>query len=172
VGYLNKKTVYLAGPIMSLNCDGKSWRGEITPKLKSFGLEVLDPTRKTTHGCSEVSDDKAKFKKLAADGDYFKLKEEFSPVARWDLRSVDKSDFIIVSFNFAIPTFGTIDEIVVASTQRKPILFHFDKSQTHLFNPWTTVRIHPNCIFNSWDDIFKLLKDVDDGNYDTKYWTL
>lgn len=172
MGYLSGKTVYLAGPMLSVNDDGTIWRNMIRPKLEDYGIIILDPTRKTSEECSEVSDDKKKFKKLAAEGDFYKLREEFMPVARWDLRSVDKSDFLIVSYDYSIPTFGTIDEITTASMQRKPILFHFDKKQLKLFNPWTTVRIHPSCIFTDWESLFKKLEDVDNGNYNKKYWTL
>ncbi len=172
MGYLQGKTVYLAGPMLSVADDGIGWRDHIRPMLEDFGLIILDPTRKTTEESCEIADDKAKFKKMAIEGDFYKLREDFSPVARWDLRSVDKSDFIIVSFNFAVPTFGTVDEIVTASMQRKPIIFHYNKSQQNLFNPWTTVRVHPSCLFTDWDDVKKYLDEVDSGNFNKKYWTL
>ena len=172
MGYLENKTVYLAGSMLSADDDGVGWRNFIRPQLEDFGLNILDPTRKTTEGCSEVADDKEKFKALAMTGDYKKLQEEFEPVARWDLRSVDKSDFLIVGYDFTIPTFGTIDEITVAAMQRKPILFHFAKSQLNRFNPWTTVRVQPEHIFNQWAAVMEHLTEVDNGNYNKKYWTL
>ena len=157
---------------MSVADDGTGWRDYIRPRLTEMGITILDPTRKTTEECVEVAADKVKFNEMSIEGDFHKLREEFSPVARWDLRSVDKSDFLIVSFNFGVPTFGTVDEITVASMQRKPILFHYDESQRHLFNPWTTVRVHPDFIFTEWDKIFAHLKEVDDGNFNRKFWTL
>lgn len=172
MGYLNEKSVYLAGSILSCKDDGIGWRVAITPKLQTYGLEILDPTRKTTEECCEVTDDKKKFKDIAKTKDFAKLKEEFMPVARWDLRSVDKSDFVIVSYDFSVPTFGTVDEITTASQQQKPILFHFDESQLDLFNPWTIVRVNPKHIFTEWDDLFNHLDEIDKGNFNRKYWTL
>ena len=172
MGYLQDKTVYLAGPMLSCSDDGKGWRDLIRPQLIDLGINILDPTRKTTAECSEVADDKTKFKELAIAGDFHALKEEFNPVARWDLRSVDKSDFLIVSYDFSIPTFGTVDEITTASMQRKPILFHYNEEQKHIFNPWTTVRVDPNNIFTKWEDVFDHLKQVDAGNFNKKLWTL
>ena len=172
MNYLNNKTVYLCGAMLSLNDCGVQWRELITPKLESYGLTVLDPTRKTTDGISEIGDDKNKFREICKKESWQELTEVFAPVARWDLRSVDKADFIIVNYDASVPSVGTWHEIVVANIQRKPILVYYRKDQLNLFNPWLSVVIKPNHFFSDWDDIFAHLDVVNSGNFNKKLWTL
>jgi hypothetical protein len=170
--YLKGKMTYLCGAMGALDDSGMGWRDMITPRLQSYGITVADPARKTTDGISEIGEDKAKFKEIIKREDWKAAKEAFWPVARWDLRSVDKSDFLILNYDALVPSVGTWDEMVVANMQKKPILFKYDRSQLDDFNIWTIVRIKPQHFFAEWDDMFEYLDGVDNGQLDTSYWTL
>lgn len=173
MGYLQDKSVYLCGAMSLATDDGIGWRDYVIPKLKSVGVDIADPTRKTTAGISEVGDDKEHFRELILEEKFDDLKDKFMPVARWDLRSVDKADFLIVCYDPNIPSVGTIDEITIANLQRKPILVKYDKTQLDKFNPWIIVRVKPENLFSSWEAMFDYLTNVDNGiDIDKDLWTL
>lgn len=172
MNYLSDKTVYLCGSIAAESDDGVGWRETITPTLNKYGLKILDPTRKTTEGVEEIGEDKDNFRRIARNEDWKELTRIFAPVARWDLRSVDKSDFIILNYDPRVPTVGTWHEVVIANIQKKPVLMKYDKTQIDKFNPWISVLIKYNNIFSEWELLFKRLTEVDNGIYDKKLWTL
>jgi len=172
MGYLNDKSVYLCGAMQMTSDDGIGWRDYITPTLKKYGLNISDPTRKQCHSAQEIGDNKELFKSLRLKQDFKQLKKVFMPVARWDLRSVDKADFLIVAYDPCIPTVGTIDEIVIANMQRKPILMKYDPKKMEQFSSWMVVRIEPEHMFPTWKKMFKYLDSIDKGNIDPDYWTL
>ena len=169
MNYLKDRVAYLCGPIKDVSDDGTSWRDSITPRLKQYGLGVLDPCKKANDK-EEIGDAKKKFKDIIMREDWKSLKEEFWPVVRWDLRSVDVSDFVIVDYNPEVSTVGSIHELVVANFEKKPILLKYNKSQLDKFNPWIGVFVKEHHFFSSWDDMFKYLDEVDAGRLDTSLW--
>jgi len=172
-GYLKNKVVYLCGPLGAVDDDGIGWRREITPHLESLGIIVDDPTKSTASGIGEVADDKKRFRKLILNEDFATLKEQFWPIVRKDLRSVDKSDFLIVNYDAKVPTVGTYDECTRASIQKKPILLKYDKTQLDMFNPWVVTWVKKNEFFSSWEDLIDYLKNkIDNGIFSSSTWTL
>jgi hypothetical protein len=173
MNYLKDKSVYLCGGMCAYNDSGTGWRDWITPKIKDqFGSTVYDPTHKVSHCASEVGENKDIFRDLILDENWEELKEVFSPVCRWDLRSVDKSDFLIVAYDPKIHTVGTIHEMVVASWQKKPILLKYDRSDLKSFNPWISVLVPPKHLFADWDELFAYLVKIDYGSIDKNFWTI
>jgi hypothetical protein len=173
MNYLNGKTCYLCGPIAAAADSGTTWRNEITPKLKSYGINVLDPCKKTTSGLSEIHDDKEKFKKLIMEENWEEHKKQFWPIARWDLRAVDKSDFLILNYDALQASVGTWHEVVMAShIQKKPVLLKYDRKQLDKFNFWVPILVKTQHLFSDWDKLFKELDKVNSGQFDTSYWTL
>lgn len=167
MGYLNKKIAYLCGPIASVADDGTSWRNSITPILQNkYGIEVDDPCKKNMHGVGEVGVDKKYFESLITDKKFGKLKDEFYKIVRKDLRSVDRSDILILNHDPLIPTVGTIHELVVASSQKKPILMKYEKRM----NPWIVTFLKENWIFESWEEMWGYLDKIDTGHLDTSHW--
>lgn len=173
-GYLKDKRVYLCGPLGCVDDDGVGWRNDLTPRLESLGLIVDDPTKSVSdEGIGEVGDDKKKFREIILREDFKELKEQFWPIVRKDLRSVDKSDFLIVNYDSLAPTVGTYDECTRASVQKKPILLKYDKNQLDTFNPWVVTWVKENEIFSSWDDLFDYLENtINKGDYASSRWTL
>lgn len=172
MGYLSGKNVYLAGPIHDVKDDGKTWREMVTPRLKEFGIVVDDPTHKTIFGIGEVGDDKNLFKKLAKERNFDELREKFWPIVRKDLRMVDKADFVIGVYSPKVKMLGTIHELVVSQSQRKPILIYCDEAELDDLNPWILTFVKKGCFFTSWDKLIDHLRDIDAGTFDHNYWTL
>ena len=172
MNYLNGKSVYLCGAMFGYDDSGVAWRDMLTPSLRDLGVDVVDPTKTTANGVGEVEDDKKKFRDLVM-GEYWSdLKDEFWPIVRKDLRAVDKADFLICYYNPVIPTVGTIHELVIANWQKKPIFLKYDREHLHKFNPWMCCLIKNQYFHNSWDSLLDHLKSIDEGNFDTSYWTL
>jgi len=172
--YLKGKTCYLCGPIAAASSTEMSnWREGIKPFLADLGVNVLDPLKKDKEGLAETPEERQRFKDLIMQEKWEEHKKLFWPVARWDLRSVDKSDFIIVNYNPEIPTVGTWHEVVMAShIQKKPVLLKYDRSQLDKFNFWVPVLVKSQHLFPTWDKLKEELNKVDQGQFDTSYWTL
>lgn len=172
MNYLANKTCYLSGAMSALTDNGKKWREEITNQLSLFGVNILDPTRKSNQFLEEIGENKDHFRELIRLEKFDELKKVFFPVARWDLRAVDKADFLIVNYNPEVPSVGTIDEIVIANLEQKPILVKYNKNQLEHFNPWLVVRVRPEHMFSSWISMFTYLSEVNNGKYEKDCWTL
>lgn len=172
MNYLNGKACYLAGAMQVCSDNGIGWRIQITPQLKNFGLTVFDPTNKVLHSASEIGENKEHFKSLILQEKWEQLKLDFEPVARYDLRCVDKSDFIIIQYNPQHSTVGTVNELVTANAQRKPILLKYNKEELNYFNPWISVLVKPEHLFSTWELMFKYLAEVNSGQIDKHMWTL
>lgn len=170
--YLNGKACYLAGAMQACEDNGVGWRTEIVKQLDRFGLTVFDPSNKVLHSASEIGENKQLFKSLIAQEKWVELKAAFEPVMRYDLRCVDKSDFLIISYDPHYHTIGTVHEMVTANSQRKPILLKYNKEDLSLFNPWIPVLVKTEHLFSSWDSMFQFLDEVDNGNIDMHMWTL
>ncbi len=172
MNYLKDKSVYLCGPLHACSNDGKDWRQLITPKLSTYGIKVEDPTKRTINGVGEVGADKALFQKLIREKNFAEAKERFWPLCRADLRSVDKADFLILNYIPTQPTIGTWNEVTCAVSQKKPILMKYDESQLDKFNVWVLTFIKDGCIFSTWEEMFLYLDKVNNGEFNTSYWTL
>jgi nucleoside 2-deoxyribosyltransferase len=172
-GYLKNKQVYLCGPMWACGDDGSTWRQKLTPTLESYGLVVEDPTKKSAFGVGEVGDDKKYFKELIAKKEFGRVKKEFWPIIRKDLRTVDKSDFLIAVYDPTIHMCGTFDEIIRARQQKKPVLFKYDESQLAYFNPWVLSWVKEEWLFSNWDDMLCYLSTkIDNRDFDSSHWTL
>jgi nucleoside 2-deoxyribosyltransferase len=160
---LNGLSVYLSGPIDFAENSGAGWRNEITPYLEEKGLRVLDPLKHQYFGADELDDVKRpRMKALLEAGEYQKLREEMKEVIHWDLRSVDKSDFLIVNYDNSVHMCGTYEEIFIANTQNKPVLLVLSCPRNKL-STWMYGRFPPSHMFDSWDDLHAYLDEVDSG---------
>lgn len=166
---LDGKSVYLCGPIHTVSDDGIGWRDMMTEQLKVFNLKIIDPCKKD-NGVSETAEDKKGFSEMILNEDWFNLEETFRPIVRWDLKAVNRSDFLIVNYDALHPLIGTIHEMVVAKYESKPILLKYDQKQLEHFNPWISTLVEPNRIFSNWADMMLYLLNIDDGDFDTPDW--
>lgn len=167
--YLNGKTVYLCGNIKGASDDGVTWRDDISNNLKKLGINVIDPCKKNST-MAEIGSAKQYFTDVAKREDWKTLKEEFWPIVRWDLKGIDRSDFIIFNYDPTVPTVGSIHELVVATYEKKPILLKYDTSQLDHFNPWMATFIKESHFFSTWEKMADYLEEVDNGKFDSSYW--
>ena len=171
--YLRNKTVYLCGSIHSSSDDGVGWRETITPQLKKFGLEVLDPCKKNNKlGIDEIGKDKEKFRNLVLKQNWKKLKKDFWGIVHYDLRCCDKADFIIFNYDTKANMVGSIHELTVANFEKKPILLLYDKAQLKDFNPWVATFVKAYHFFSGREALFSYLQNVDKGEFDTSLWVV
>lgn len=171
--YLRGKTVYLCGPITAVKDDGIGWRKMVKPRLEEFGINVLDPCRKTTdNSFNEVGSDKVKFKEMVLKESWGEVKNKFWPIVRYDLRCVDHCDFIVFKYDPDVPMVGSIHELVVATFEKKTILLKYERSQLNSFNPWIATFVKEHHFFAEWEDMYTYLKKVDEGIFDTSLWVI
>lgn len=171
MNYLKNKVTYLGGAISLITDDEAiNWRNQITSKLESYGIIVQDPCKKIDDSVGELGDHKQYFKNLIKNKEFARVKKEFYKIIRYDLKCIDRSDFIIVYHDPKIPTVGTINEIVVASIEKKPILIVCDEKNLEFINPWLLTLIKPQWLFTSFDDMFTYLDEINSGKLDSSHW--
>lgn len=147
--------VYLSGPCENAPEDGATWRKQITPFLKDeLGLTVLDPTCKPFKlSFSPNEEDEFKIvRNLRTEGKYQELAKCMREVVHVDLRMIDSSDIVICQLDADQPTYGTIDELVVACGQKKPV-YLCCKQGLQYIPLWLWGRIPYNYIFKSLNEI-------------------
>jgi nucleoside 2-deoxyribosyltransferase len=171
MGYLKNKVVYLCGPITNVSDDGTTWRNYLTPILETkFGIIVDDPCKKTIDGVGEIGADKLYFKKLIKERQFERVKKEFYKIIRKDLKSVDKSDFLIFYHEPKIATVGTYHEVVNAVNSKKPVLLMCEEQNLDNLNPWLLTLIKSQWLFTNWDDMLLYLEQIDNERLDTSHW--
>jgi hypothetical protein len=158
---LNGLTCYLSGPIDFAENLGAGWRNTITPTLQEKGLRVLDPLKHTYFGSEELDTEKRpRMEALLEAGKFEELYSEMKEVIHWDLRSVDKSDFLIVNYDNSVHMCGTYEEIFMANVQNKPVLLKLSGPRTGL-SKWMHGRFPPSHMFSTWEEIHEYLDKVD-----------
>ena len=175
MGYLQGKAAYLCGPITNVSDDGVVWREWLSKELEDrWKIKTYNPVKqKSITGRLEIKDDKKYFAKLAADGEIDKLREEFEPILRKDLRLVDKSDFLIFYYMPRISMFGSVAELLIASfLQKKPVLCFCEPDEVKYLNPWLLSYVKKGNFHTSWDSLFSQLDAINNGNVDVRYWTI
>ena len=123
---------------------------------------IFDPVVKNGVTLSFISDVTKEFeylKKLRAAEDYENLSKCCKEVVRTDLRMCDGSDVIIVNWDADVITVGTVDEIVTAANQKKPIYLCCKQGKKNI-PIWLWGRVPLNYIFDSLDDVMKRLEDI------------
>ena len=170
MGRLKGTRVYLCGPMDRCPDGGEGWRKNTTPFLQNLGVTVLDPTNKPCASFHEDKHVRNQIRILKEDEQYKVVASLVKPIRSIDLRMVDISDFLIAHINLDIFAFGTIEEMVLANYQRKPILTfvypHKKSTPTWLFG-----MIPEQHIFSNLLEIGGYLEKIDGGFDDgTERW--
>jgi nucleoside 2-deoxyribosyltransferase len=152
---LKHRISYLAGPLDYAT--GEDWRTPVKKVLmERFGLNVFDPSMDPKQ--AQVP----KLNQLKEEGKYDELSEIVHAFVRADLSIVDRSDIFIACLPHKVPVFGTVHEIIVANTAKKPTLLVCPEGK-HKFAGWPFGFIRHEFMFGSWEDLYKYLQEVDDG---------
>jgi len=159
---------YLAGAMDRVADGGVEWRQRITPKLRDFGVTVLDPCDKPVEIALEDEATRSNIQALKIRGEFDRIREDYAVIRTLDLRCVDVSDFIIASIDINVHACGTYEEISVANSQKKPVLVWCQQGKINAPN-WLFFMLPHQHIFGSIEDLLSYLGRVDSGQ-DSKHY--
>jgi nucleoside 2-deoxyribosyltransferase len=159
---LKDKRVYLSGPIEHET--GRDWRTGVKKSLGDIGLDVFDPS----------ADPKQQWKPALEEArrqrDFEKMAKIAKDFCSKDLSVVSHCDLLIAYLPFGVPTTGTHHEIINAARDKKPVLLVSDKPKEFL-PVWYYGFIKTRHMFDTWEDLFGYLKEVNDGKHqDDRRW--
>jgi hypothetical protein len=153
---------YLCGPIDDCPNGGRTWRMDMSTFLTSLDVTVLDPTNKPIDEFNEGEEFVEYRSKLKEEKNYDELSRLMRSISNVDLRMVDLSDFLIVNLDRNLYPAGTIHEMVLANSQKKPILIRM-KQGVDSVPDWWFGRLNHNEFFDSWSDLKSYLNKINNG---------
>lgn len=169
---LKSSIAYLCGPIDYAKDQGISFRNEIKEKTEHIGIRYLDPCQKMAGLQSEVGEEQSKIHTHKKNKDFPKLRLMMKNIVREDLRMIDYSDFIVAYIDMSIPMFGTVHEIVLSLSQKKPTLI-IVKDGIENAPSWLFGICNLDHMFNNIDEMVSYLNDINDEKKAlTKEWVL
>jgi hypothetical protein len=172
VNVLYKTKVYLVGHMQYKN--GRSWRDEISKTLSLLNITCFDPYKKPF--VKDIDEDENARKEMLfslSNEDYDSVAEKMKVIRSYDLNLVDRSDFIIAHIYPDVASWGSAEEIVTAVRMKKPIFISVEggKKLTPL---WLLGMVPHKYIYDSIEDILKMIKSIDSGHQqiDSERWRL
>ncbi len=172
---LKGRTCYLSGPIEYAQDFGITWREELTQLLfEKYGVEVLDPHKKHTYFKCDEEIDETTLVKDKVPGRFDEYSATVRRIVRFDLRLVDRSDFLILYHIPKISVCGTPWEACVASSQKKPIII-LTKSKKEDINGWYFGVLDHNMFFENIQELTAYLDRINSGqltDIDKRKWIL
>lgn len=174
--------IYLSGPIDAAADGGREWRDIWTDRLVEIGFDkkqILNPCKKPLTGASFNLDNEAEIMQKHREAkEWGKLCKVVGEIAHIDLRLVDKSDLIVVHFpldkdKHRIPTYGTMHEIVVARSQKKPVFVVWEGGK-ETCSAWLMWLVGHRNVFSSVEELITRLKNISKGKtaYNGDEWLL
>lgn len=154
---------YLVGPMDRAIDGGVQWREQLTPWLQQRGILVIDPCNKPTDDLAiiESSEARVERRKLKEEGKYKEFRQQGKQVRAWDLRFVDKADFIIVHLDMDAKPCGTWEESFEANRSKKPVLVHCADGKLEVPD-WFQWALPPEFFFDSWDELKEYIRHMDE----------
>lgn len=144
--------------------EGKVWRLDMKERLKALNIMFIDPYEKPVlhAGWSAFEDDKAfeQRKKLISEGQFQAARDSMKEVTAFDLRCVDRCDFLICHVDMRVRMCGTWDEIYRAADSHKPVLIMSATGVSDL-PPWLFGRFPVEFFFESWDALWGYIQHID-----------
>jgi len=159
INNLKGMKTYLVGAMDRVHDGGVTWRQELTPKLKNFGIKVIDPCNKPIVSVKEDQETRWWIDYYKETQQYHKIRDKFSSIRSADLRCVDISDFIIAQIDLDVHVCGTYEEIVTANRQKKPVLVWCKQGKQHAPN-WLFFMLPHEHIFSSPHEILNYLENI------------
>lgn len=167
---LKGQITYLSSPMEHAPDGGVIWRKLVTPKFHSMSIGVIDPCDKPF--LSVLNEDKSMREEVAIlkrEGKFQEVRKIYKKIVSEDLRSTDLAMFLTVNLNMKHKPIGTLDEVFMASNQRKPVLLVCEDGKENIPN-WLFGRLNPDLFFSSFDEMFTFLRRVDSGEITPKGW--
>ena len=150
----------------------KNWRSDMADSLEEMGVTCFNPYE---HPFVKNIDEgkQVQLQQLREKGNLNDLQERMKTIRSYDLSMVDRSDFIICYIKPNIPTWGTVDELVMAESLNRPVFVCIEggKRKAPL---WVYALCPHKYMYNSMDEITDVLRGIDDGSIptDSKRWRL
>jgi len=159
---LKNTRVYLAGNLENNTDNHINWREYIKAHLSKRNIKTLSPIETCfINQIEESEESRAEWRRLRDEGKFDELSPILEKVVQKDLRLIDLCDFVIINLDLFKPTYGTIHEFYTAISQKKPIfLIVNDKKKTPF---WILGTFKHKYIYESVDDVLKIIDDIDDG---------
>lgn len=168
--------IYLSGAMQFADDNGRVWRSEVKDKMVRIGIpanQIIDPTNKpiTSFYGQDLDAQFQELDKLRCEQRWSQVERLAKNTIRVDLRCVDISSLIYCHIDLSTPTFGTMDEISVARTQRKPVILVVPGGIDNC-PYWLIGRCGKDSIFPNDDSAILYLNDVIHGNcsFNAKSW--
>lgn len=162
MGKLAGSLCYLGGAIDRVPDGGEIWRANFTSILERFGVYALNPLIKPIEG--HIEDTATRKLRTAAQllGNFeFVLAEK--SVRDIDLQMVHLSNFLLVYLDMDERPFGTIEEMVVANQDQKPIIV-LSKQGRKVCPQWLIWMLGSmETIFDSEEEVIAYLCRIDSG---------
>lgn len=163
---------YLVGHMQYLS--GRDWREEVSRNLKALKITCFDPYKKPfVKDVEEDESSREEMESWMATKQYDRVTERMKIVRSYDLNLVDRSDFIIANLVPDVASWGSAEEITTAVRMKKPVFISMEggKEKTPL---WMLGMFPHKYIYNSLDEIIKMLYSIDSGskNIDSDRWRL
>lgn len=154
--------------------DGSAWREDAEYWLKALGVKVLNPYNSPfLFSPQEDSSSQQHLRDMLGIGLEEEVHEHMKKIVRFDLACVDRSDFLIAYIDPEVPTFGSINELVLARNLKKPV-FLVVKGGIKKCPLWLCGMFPPRYIYSSIEDVKTVLIGIDCGEIqvDSDRWRL
>tara|TARA_B100000614_G_scaffold262909_1_gene300536 strand:+ start:99069 stop:99656 length:588 start_codon:yes stop_codon:yes gene_type:complete len=156
---------YLSGSIEASRDHGIAWRKQFIDSCWDNDLPFgfIDPCNKGPGAIQEeIGEERRKLQALKAEGRFDEVTDIMKQVRRWDLRAVDYSNFIVAVIDRNVPTWGTVDECIVAERQRKPLI-GIVKGGPSQAPDWLFAMMRHDEMFETADQAVEYLVKLDRG---------
>ena len=169
---LESTKAYLVGHMQYVS--GRDWREDITDRLKPLHITCFNPYKKPfIKDVEEDETSRQEMQELMNEGEYDEVTQRMKTVRAYDLNLVDRSDFIIAHLVPDVASWGSAEEITTAVRMKKPVFISMQggKEKTPL---WMLGMFPHKYIYNSLDEIIKMLYSIDSGTkkIDSDRWRL
>ena len=162
---LKNHSVYMVGSMDSDREAGAQWRDEMTPFLQSLGLRVINPYTKPLCPCSndpKTLEDDTNFGKIQTslkNKNYDLAKDLVKQLRATDLRFVDTSHLLLVYLDFDQLLTGTLEEIVTANRQKKPVIIKTSVPKNQMPH-WYFGMLPHELFFETWNEVKEYLTHI------------
>ena len=169
---LEKTKTYLVGHMQYAS--GRDWRTQVELELEKLNITTFNPYRKPfVKDVDEAEGAREKLHEDMENGFYSDVASYMTVIRSYDLNLVDRSDFIIAHLLPDVASWGSAEELVTAVRMKKPIFISMEggKNKTPL---WMMGMIPHNYIYNSIEEVLKIIKQIDSGEktIDSDRWRL
>jgi hypothetical protein len=160
-------SVYLAGAMQYAHDCGVGWRDIIIPKLINLGIQqknIHNPCRKPS--CNLKDDLDLAFDKidlLKTLGKWQEIERISKNTIKIDFKLIEQSDIVIAYIDRNVFSVGTIDEIRMACTLKKPVLIITPGGLPNA-SYWLVGMVGWKSIFNDDDALIFNLECVKQGS--------